>query len=445
MENNKKYTMPVFDLNLRKDALTFFKSYGHVRLTNKDCLGKNREMSKINTGKSIKFSKIIVTVVLGIFLIACNNNKKEEQHDTGGMQVPDHFKKTDSSKKDIPLDALLKPVNAFVISTVPVTTLELKRESIEVPALGVVQYDYRQAGSVPARIAGRIEKLFVRYRYQYIKKGEKLLELYSPELLTSQQNLIFLVKNDPDNASLISASKQRLLLLGMTSQQISQIIATGKPLYSVSVYSTYSGYVIDAGSPNMKLKAVENNGMAAGNFSQTTEELSLKEGMYVEAGQPIINVINTNTALVSLSIFADQQSLIKVGDIVSIKAETSATPIRSIISYIEPFYSGETRSLAARAYINNNAAKIPIGSQVQATISTGMQQASWLPAGAVLSLGLNDIVFKKEGSGFRAGKVVTGVKQEDKIQILSGLEPSDSVVVNAQFLNESESFIQVKK
>jgi Cu(I)/Ag(I) efflux system membrane fusion protein len=361
------------------------------------------------------------------------------------MQVPDHFKKADSSKKDIPLDALLKPVNAFVISTVPLTTLELRRESIEVPALGVVQYDYRQAGSVPARIAGRIEKLFVRYRYQYVKKGEKLLELYSPELLTSQQNLIFLIKNDPDNSSLISASKQRLLLLGMTPQQISQIIGSGKPLYSVSVYSTYSGYVTDAGSPNMQLNKSVNNEMSAGNFSQTTEELSLKEGMYLEAGRSIINVINTNTALVSLSIFADQQSLIKVGDIVSIKAETSATPVRSIISYIEPFYSGETRSLAARAYINNSAAKIPIGSQVHASISTGIQQASWLPAGAVLSLGLDDIVFKKDGAGFRAGKVVTGVKQEDKIQILSGLEASDSVVVNAQFLNESESFIQVKK
>lgn len=445
MVNNKQYSMPVFDLNKQKDVITLFKAYHYVHPANKNCLEKNLEMSKTNTGRSIKFSKVIITAILGIFLFACNNNKKDEQHDMGGMQVPDHFKKTDSAKKDIPLDALLKPANAFVISTVPVTTLELKRESIEVPALGSVQYDYRQAGSVPARIAGRIEKLYVRYRYQYVKKGEKLLELYSPELLTSQQNLIFLLKNDRDNSSLINASKQRLLLLGMTSQQISQIIATGKPLYSVSVYSTYSGYVTDAGSPNMQLNNVANNGMTASNFSQTTEELSLKEGMYVEAGQPIINVINTNTALVSLSIFADQQSLIKVGDIVSIKAETSATPIRSIISYIEPFYSGETRSLTARAYINNIAAKIPIGSQVQATISTGMQQASWLPASAVLSLGLNDIVFKKEGSGFRAGKVVTGIKQEDKIQILSGLEPSDSVVVNAQFLNESESFIQVKK
>ena len=437
--------MPVFDFNKRKDAITFFKGYRHIRSADEDCLEKNLEMSKTNTGTSIKFSKIIITVILSIFLFACTNNKKEEQHDIGGMQVPDHFKKTDSSKKNIPLDALLKPVNAFVISTVPVTTLELRRESIEVAALGSVQYDYRQAGSVPARIAGRIEKLYVRYRYQYVKKGEKLLELYSPELLTSQQNLIFLVKNDPENSSLISASKQRLFLLGMTSQQISQIIATGKPLYSVSVYSTYSGYVTEAGSPNMQLNNVANNAMTAGNVSQTTEELVLKEGMYVEAGQPIINVINTNTALVSLSIFADQQSLIKVGDIVSIKAETSATPIRSIISYIEPFYSGETRSLAARAYINNSAAKIPIGSQVQAIISTGMQQASWLPASAVLSLGLNDIVFKKEGAGFRAGKVVTGIKQEDRIQILSGLEASDSVVVNAQFLNESESFIQVKK
>ena len=389
---------------------------------------------------------VFLVMVVSIFLFACNSSKETDKPDMGGMRMPDKAQTKDSIQPDIPLDALLKPVNAFVISSVPVTVIQTSTQNIEVPALGTVQYDLRQAGTVSARIAGRIEKLYVRYRYQYITKGQKVLDIYSPELLTSQQNLLFLLKNDPSNSSLINAAKQRLILLGMSSQQMNQIINTGKPLYSVSVYSNYSGYVTDAGSPNMQINNTAENGMNAGNsFTQTTEELSVKEGMYLDEGQPIFTVINTNTVLVSLNIFADQQSLIKVGDAVKITAETSPANIRSSIAYIEPFYSGETKTVSARAYINNTAAKIPVGSQVQATIFAGAKVAAWLPSGAVLSLGLSDIVFKKEGAGFRAKKVVTGIRHDNQIQIISGLAAADSVAANAQFLTESESFIQVKE
>ncbi len=389
---------------------------------------------------------VFLPMVVSIFLFACNSNKENDKPDMGGMRMPDKVQTKDSIQPDIPLDALLKPVNAFVISSVPVTTIRTSTQNIEVPALGTVQYDLRQVGTVSARIAGRIEKLYVRYRYQYISKGQKVLDIYSPELLTSQQNLLFLLKNDPSNSSLINAAKQRLLLLGMSSQQVNQITNTGKPLYSVSVYSNYSGYVTDAGSPNMQINNTAENGMNTENsLTQTTEELSVKEGMYLDEGQPIFTVINTNTVLVSLNIFADQQSLIKVGDAVKITAETSPANIRSSIAYIEPFYSGETKTVSARAYINNTAAKIPVGSQVQATIFAGAKVAAWLPSGAVLSLGLSDIVFKKEGAGFRAKKVVTGIRHDNQIQIISGLAAADSVAANAQFLTESESFIQVKE
>ena len=387
-----------------------------------------------------------ITTVLSLFLLACNSKKENDKVAETGTRMPEHYAREDSIRRDIPLDALLKPTNAYVITSLPVTTLQVSTENIEVPALGTVQYDYRQAGTVSARIAGRIEKLYVRYRFQYIKKGQKILELYSPELLTSQQNLIFLLRNDPENNSLINAARQRLLLLGMSASQVNQIARTGKPLYSVSVFSNYAGYVTDIGSANMLSGNIPSDAMNGNNnLPLTTEELSLKEGMYVDAGQPLFTVINTNTALVSLNIFSDQQSIIKVGDPVKITAETSPVNLRSTIAYIEPFYSGETRTLSARAYINNAGAKIPIGSQVQATIFTGTTKAAWLPASAVLSLGLNDIVFKKEGELFRAHKVTTGIKQNDKIQVISGLSARDSVAANAQFLTESESFIQVNQ
>ncbi len=391
--------------------------------------------------KRIKYKPVFFVAILSILFVACNNNKEAGKPDMGGMRMPDKVPPSDSARRDISLDALLKPTNAFVVSSIPITTLQTSTENIEVKALGTVQYDNRQRGIIAARIAGRIEKLYVRYRFQFINKGQKVLDIYSPELLTSQQNLLFLLKNDPGNSSLINAARQRLLLLGMSAGQINEVIRSGKPLYSVSVYSNYSGFVTDAGEASMQLTSQPDNNMNA----QTTEELSIKEGMYLTEGQSIFTVINTNTALVSLDIFSDQQTLVKVGDAVKITAETSPVSVQSAITYIDPFFQGKNKTISARAYINNTAAKIPIGSQVQATIFTEAKNAAWLPSSAVLSLGLNDIVFKKEGAGFRAKKVITGIKKDDKIQIISGVAPSDSVAISASFLTESESFIKVKE
>ncbi|MEO6454071.1 MAG: heavy metal-binding domain-containing protein, partial [Ginsengibacter sp.] len=81
---------------------------------------------------------------------------------------------TDNKKIDgIDLTALLKPTNGFVISSIPVTTLESNAENIEVEALGTVAYDTRQVGTISARISGRIEKLYVRFRFQKINAGQK--------------------------------------------------------------------------------------------------------------------------------------------------------------------------------------------------------------------------------------------------------------------------------
>ena len=137
---------------------------------------------------------------------------------------------------DVSLEALLKPTNEFVISSIPVTTIQKKEEQIEIEALGNIAYDTREAGSISSRVTGRIEKLYVRYRFQKITKGQRIMDIYSPELLTAQQNLLFLIKNDPENISLIQAAKEKLLLLGMSNQQLQQVIQTNKPAFTIAVY-----------------------------------------------------------------------------------------------------------------------------------------------------------------------------------------------------------------
>ena len=125
-------------------------------------------------------------------------------------------KETDAKRiAEVELESLLKPTNEFVVSSIPVTTIQKREEQIEIEALGNIAYDTRQVGSISARVSGRIEKLYVKYRYQKISKGQHILDIYSPELLTAQQNLLFLLKNDAGNTTLIEAAKEKLLLLGM--------------------------------------------------------------------------------------------------------------------------------------------------------------------------------------------------------------------------------------
>ena len=161
-----------------------------------------------------------------LFLSACKSDKKV-----------DHTQHTNADNKQentgVQLESLLKPTNQYVISTIPVTAIKKEQIVAEIDALGRVEYDTRMIGNISARINGRIEKLYVRYKYQYIKKGEKIMDVYSPELLTAQQNLLFILKNDAGNISLIDAAKQKLLLLGMSADQVQKIIRTGNPIFSV--------------------------------------------------------------------------------------------------------------------------------------------------------------------------------------------------------------------
>ncbi|MGN6494749.1 MAG: efflux RND transporter periplasmic adaptor subunit [Agriterribacter sp.] len=342
---------------------------------------------------------------------------------------------------DVELETLLQPANEFVQSAIPVTHMERRGEQIEINTLGNISYDTRQTSNIAARVSGRIEKLYVRYRYQKITKGQRILDLYSPELLTAQQNLLFLIRNDPDNRSFIDAARQKLLLLGMSPQQLQQVVQSGKPSLTVAVYSNYSGHIHEAAGEGMN---AERTGMK--DISLITEELSLKEGMYVQKGQSIFTVFDPGRAWAVLYIYGDDQSLVKIGNKVRVVPETApGKDFRASINFIEPFYRQESKTLAARVYFNNNDLKIPIGSQVTATIFGDTKEAYWLPKEAVLSLGLDEVVFLKFKNGFKAHKIITGTRHETHIQVINGLTPDDSVAANAQYLMDSESFIKIKE
>jgi Cu(I)/Ag(I) efflux system membrane fusion protein len=351
-------------------------------------------------------------------------------------------KETDSKKiTEVDLESLLKPTNEFVVSSIPVTTIQKREEQIEIEAFGNIAYDTRQVGSISARVSGRIEKLYVKYRYQKISMGQHILDIYSPELLTAQQNLLFLLKNDAANNTMIQASKEKLLLLGMSNQQLQNVIQSGEPSLTIAVYSNYSGHIHEAADKG----AMNNEPALMKDISLITEELTLKEGMYIQKGQSVFTVYNPDRAWALLNIYGENQALLKVGNAVRVVPETApAKDFRAIIDFIEPFYRKESKTLTVRVYFNNSNLKIPIGSQVRATIFGNTRDAYWLPKEAVLSLGIDKIVFQKSGGGFKANKINTGITHEKHIQVLSGINETDSVAANAQYLMDSESFIKVK-
>ena len=350
--------------------------------------------------------------------------------------------KTEEKTTETDINTLLHPSNLFVVSAIPVTTIELSKQPVEVDALGSISYDTREVGNISARYAGRIEKLYIRYRFQKITKGQKIMDIYSPELMTAQQNHLFLLKNDAANISLISASRQRLLLLGMTSSQIAGFIEAGKPLFAVPVYSNYTGHIHEATVGEMPASPQS----AMENISVTTEELSLRPGMYIEKGQSLFSVYNPNKVWATLNIFAETSTLVKQGDAVVIVAETApAKPVRGKINFIEPFFREGSKTLTARVYFENSTLRVPVGSQVRATIYSDFEEAAWLPESAVVSLGSDKVVFIKKHGGFKAHKLVTGLSHNGRIQVVSGLTAKDTVAQNAQFLIDSESFIKVNE
>ena len=399
-----------------------------------------------------------ITCCLLLIALGCNQNNKEQissgttdlytcsmhpqilEHHPGvcpvcGMKL---VKKNivPVTLNDVELKTLLEPTNEFIVASLPVTTPQQSNINIPVKAYGTIESDTRAAGSISTNVSGRIEKLYLRYRYQKIEAGQKVMEIYSPELVTAQENLLFIIKNDANNVSFINAAKQKLLLLGMSEPELNNVIKTRRSLYSVSVYSKYSGHVHDAGMSDQIYEDQTNKD------ATVTQQLSVKEGMYVNKGQPLFMIMNHHKAWAALQIFPNEQSLIKKGDAVQIIPETdTAAVINGNIDFIEPFFRSNSKTITARVYFHNMD-MLTIGSQVTANIYTAGKQGLWLPQTAVLSLGMNEVAFVKSGGGFKAHTITTGIRTDNKVQILSGLAAADTVAINAQYLVDTESFIK---
>jgi Cu(I)/Ag(I) efflux system membrane fusion protein len=238
---------------------------------------------------------------------------------------------------------------------------------------------------------------------------------------------------------LINAAKQKLFLLGMTTGQMDQVVQSGKPFYSLPVYSPYEGHVHDM--PHSQMAGATNT-EAPSDFANNLP-LSIKEGMYVEKGQNIFNVVNPHKLWAIIKI--DRTAIISLKLNQPVKITLPDMPGKTIngkVNFIEPTLQDGDKTTSIRVYIDNMDHALKVNSLVKASIQTGSARGLWIPRSALLDLGRTQVVWLKKGALFQAHQVLAGGINGNEIQITKGLSVTDSLASDAQYLTDSESFIK---
>jgi membrane fusion protein, copper/silver efflux system len=338
---------------------------------------------------------------------------------------------------DPQVHTVLRSTDAAVLTSLPVTTINEYSGESATELFGTVGYDPRQLGVISSFITGRIEKLYVRYRFQPVEKGQPLMDIYSPELLTAQQELLFLLTSDPSNATLIQAAQEKLHLLGMSNAQLNSVIRNRKPVNSVTVYSRYTGHIHDAGTmeATTDMSAEQNS----------TKELAVREGSYVEKGKPVFTIVDHRTVWALFQVRAAEASSIKVGDKILITADMAGNHVlESAVAFINPFFKSGEQLLTIRASLRDHQ-HLPAGTPLKGIIKTTYAGVKSLPRESVISLGVRQIVYVRKSGIVKPVEVVTGRKLVNKVEIVSGLSTLDSVIINGQYLADNETLIRIKK
>jgi len=337
------------------------------------------------------------------------------------------------------IENLLKPTDNFIVGNYQTITPKDTTISSEISLPGIVAYDPNSSVNIAARISGRIEKMYVNYKYQKVNKGQKLFDLYSPELLTEQQNFIYLIVNDSENQSIIKASRQKLLLYGMSGNQINALASAKRTNPVISIYSPAFGIV--QGTESM-VKSTEDTMQNSG---ATTEALTVKEGDYIKKNEIIFKLINTDKVWAVFNVLQGYNSLIKMNQPISISSELNEKEtITAKVNFIETQFNPTDKSNRIRVYLNNNMLKLPIGLRLQGIVKTNPMKAVWLQKQALVSIGNKKVVFIKMDNGFKAAAIKTGIEVNGFVQIIDGISVEDTIAKNAQYLIDSESFIKTE-
>ena len=324
-----------------------------------------------------------------------------------------------------------------IISVDPVTSQNMgvrmalvtrKDLSRTIRTVGLIGYEEPKQFSINSKIDGWVERLHVNETGQVVKKGAPLLEIYSPALVSAQEEFLLARNNNitlaespfpaiADGAKrLQDASRRRLKLWDISDRQIARLEKTGEVMNSLTLYAPYEGIV------TMKM---------------------VREGQFIKGGMELLTISDISKVWVYADIYEYEMPWVKVGQKARIILPyVGSEPIESTVSYIYPFVEPKTRTVKARFDIDNPDFVLKPDMYVNVRLeSEPVADALTIPVEAVLHSGEKQTVFVALGDGkFEPRQVKTGMQNDDgDIEIVQGLLEGEHVVTSAQFMLDSES------
>ena len=254
----------------------------------------------MNMKEKLSSSGLALLMFCLVFLFACNNGRKEHDHSSHVSSQGTYIcpmrcegEKTYSQPGTCPVcNMKLEPVENKLIQTASPNKQILSRQATiklhegnsekSFTAQGYIVPAQSRNQSVAARFGGRLEKLYVKFSNQYVKKGEKVMDIYSPALANIQEEHLFLLKSEGES-SLLEKSRGRLRLLGITENQIADLEKNGTVALTVSVYSPANGYVFFDAQTATETSALENPSA----MSDITEKSMNTKGSNTSSAQKI--------------------------------------------------------------------------------------------------------------------------------------------------------------
>jgi len=298
----------------------------------------------------------------------------------------------------------------------------------EIRTAGIVDFAVPDVRSISMRYAGRIEKIFLTYTGQQVHKGDSVVSVYSPDMITAQQE--FLLASDSysqiDDTNAFNAQDQKVLLdhareklrfWGYTNDQINLLAGTKQVMPDVTVISPVSGIVV---------------------------RKNIQPGQYIQTGDVAYDVADLSTVWLYAQVYEYEMQLVKVGQVVT--ATCDAYPGRIFkgrIASLDPVVDPVSRAVKVRADIDNPGGELKVGMYVSTVIHVHLSPSLAVPASAVLSTGDRQIVWvQKSNALFEARRVVTSIRTREYVQILNGLDTGDAVVSSGGYLIDSESQLE---
>jgi Cu(I)/Ag(I) efflux system membrane fusion protein len=298
-----------------------------------------------------------------------------------------------------------------------------------VRAVGMVAFDKQRHWDYVTRVEGYVQKLFVFSRGELVEKNAPLLTLYSPDLLTTQNEFTDLLKARDDARAkgdklvlesterLVESTKQRLRLWNIGDEQIAELEKTGKPQETLTLYSPFKGVVQDIG---------------------------VDQGRRVMVGDHLVDIADLSVVWVWAQFYQDELPMLKRG--LPITVTTSSYPgekFNGKISVLDPFINDALRTGRVRIDVENADFKLHPDMYVDIELTMDMGEGLAVPVPAVLPTGLHNIVFVDKGEGKLEPRFVElGRKYGEFYEVKSGVKEGERVVTSANFLIDAEAKVQ---